>query len=664
MRVVLDLQACQVVNHLRGAGRYSLSLAKAIAQNSACHDVWVVLSDLYPDAVEAIRYEFAGVLPPERIVVVALPAPVAAPGADRWRERAAELIREYAISELRPDVVHLSSLLESGAISTVKLLDHDPLIAVTQYDGSLFRGERPQPGKGGEDPCQRKVEMLKQVDLLLVTSARAGELASNTWGISAGQIVDASPRTDASSVGQSRFVWDDAAERVLRSFEGALAQRGKKRGAARQTPVNTLYEALLSALARLEGAPDDADWTMAASAISLNQRSDGHRQLLVDVSQLSGCDAKAGVHRVTRAVARRLLAFPVAGWAVRLVRVDRTAKAYRYADTFSRTLGYPVPATEVEDDWVETQAGDLFLGLDLCTDTVPAAQSWFEAQRRKGVGIYFVVYDLLPVQRPEWFPDGLSSWFPHWLQAIGDVSDGLIGISRAVVDDLCRWYEQRPPQRVTELRLGYFHLGADIHSSHPSRGLEAGSEQVLAQLSARPSFLMVGTVEPRKGHEQALAAFDHLWKSGVRANLVVVGKPGWLQERLIKSLDQHPQRGVQLFWLSGASDEYLEKVYEASSCLLAASEGEGFGLPLIEAAQNGLPIIARNLPVFREVAGDHASYFEGSDPLALSKAIQDWLELHSQGRAPVSSGLGWLTWAASVEQLKDVLFRSKWVGFV
>ena len=56
-----------------------------------------------------------------------------------------------------------------------------------------------------------------------------------------------------------------------------------------------------------------------------------------------------------------------------------------------------------------------------------------------------------------------------------------------------------------------------------------------------------------------------------------------------------------MLWLEGISDEYLDKVYAASTCLIAASEGEGFGLPLIEAAQHKLPIIARDIPVFREV---------------------------------------------------------------
>ena len=65
----------------------------------------------------------------------------------------------------------------------------------------------------------------------------------------------------------------------------------------------------------------------------------------------------------------------------------------------------------------------------------------------------------------------------------------------------------------------------------------------------------------------------------------------------------------------------LEKVYAASTCLISASEGEGFGLPLIEAAQHKIAIIARDIPVFREVAGDHAFYFNGNESTDLPKAI-------------------------------------------
>ena len=97
-------------------------------------------------------------------------------------------------------------------------------------------------------------------------------------------------------------------------------------------------------------------------------------------------------------------------------------------------------------------------------------------------------------------------------------------------------------------------------------------------------------------------------------------------------LKRHPELGRRLFWLEGISDEYLEALYAASSCLIAGSYGEGFGLPLIEAAQHGISIIARDIPVFREVAGDHAYYFSSETGQDLAVEINAWLELESRGR--------------------------------
>jgi glycosyltransferase involved in cell wall biosynthesis len=103
--------------------------------------------------------------------------------------------------------------------------------------------------------------------------------------------------------------------------------------------------------------------------------------------------------------------------------------------------------------------------------------------------------------------------------------------------------------------------------------------------------------------------------------------------------------------LEGISDECLEKVYAASTCLISASEGEGFGLPLIEAAQHKKPIIARDLPVFREVAGQYAYYFNDLDPQSLTVCIKDWLTLHAEGKAPQSDNMPSLTWQESSKQL-------------
>jgi glycosyltransferase involved in cell wall biosynthesis len=173
----------------------------------------------------------------------------------------------------------------------------------------------------------------------------------------------------------------------------------------------------------------------------------------------------------------------------------------------------------------------------------------------------------------------------------------------------------------------------------------------LRRLQGQVNFLMVGTLEPRKGHAQVLAAFEVLWQGGSDVNLIIVGKKGWMSDDLADRLRHHGQSGKRLIWLEGLSDESLEAVYATSHCLIAASEGEGFGLPLIEAAQKRLPIIARDIAVFREVTGEYAFYFADGEPRALAGSILQWLALFATGHHPKSDNMPWLTWQQSAQQL-------------
>ena len=207
-------------------------------------------------------------------------------------------------------------------------------------------------------------------------------------------------------------------------------------------------------------------------------------------------------------------------------------------------------------------------------------------------------------------------------------------------------------------------LRADIDASAPSFGLPDNAAQVMEAVRARPSFLMVGTVEPRKGHTQALAAFEQLWQDGAQVNLVIVGKQGWMMEKLAERMMDHPEKDKRLFWLPGISDEMLLKLYASSAALLSPSEGEGFGLPLIEAAQHNIPIVARDLPVFREVAGEHAYYFEGLEPQALADTLSRWLALNAEGKAPQSTGMTWLNWSDSARQVLNAVEKQQWYKVV
>ena len=108
---------------------------------------------------------------------------------------------------------------------------------------------------------------------------------------------------------------------------------------------------------------------------------------------------------------------------------------------------------------------------------------------------------------------------------------------------------------------------------------------------------------------------------------------------------------------SGIDDNLLAEIYEISTCLICASTGEGFGLPIIEAAQHNLPVLARDIPVFREVGGDAVHYFAG-ESLEIAAAIKEWISLKENHKIPKIENLNWLTWSQSTEQLINAVLRN------
>ena len=300
--------------------------------------------------------------------------------------------------------------------------------------------------------------------------------------------------------------------------------------------------------------------------------------------------------------------------------------------------------------------GDVFIGLDLVGSITQVEKlNVFTHWRARGVKIHFVIYDILPLLHPEWWSVYAEKSHEEWLLAIIKSSDSLISISKSVSLEVQKWIKDHNVQLERPMKFKSFHLGADINNSKPSLGMPTSSVQVLKAIISKVSFLMVGTIEPRKGHSQTLAAFELLWEQGKDINLVFVGKQGWMVDKLIKKVKQHKELHKRLFWLDSISDEYLEKVYLSCHCLIAASLGEGFGLPLIEAAQKKMPIIAREIPIFKEVAGEHAFYFKGDSPESLSEPIKQWLNLYKNKKHPISDNMPWLTWQQSADQLLEAI---------
>ncbi len=374
------------------------------------------------------------------------------------------------------------------------------------------------------------------------------------------------------------------------------------------------------------------------------------RQLLVDVSVILRHDAGTGIQRVVRALLGELSVLAGPRIAVQPVFASRN---HGYCQARLTADGRIVNAATGPRTRHRAAArtGDIFLGLDLAANILPGVEAELAGWRRRGVTISFVVYDLLPLERPEWFPPSTGRNFRRWLAVLGRQADHCICISGSVAAALVTALAARPRQPV----ITSIPLGADLAVSHSGTALPGDVAALRQWLADHRVLLCVGTVEPRKGHAPLLDALSLIWQQQPDTDiaLLVVGQPGWKTADLQQRLRHHPEQGRRLIWLDKASDDLLAAAYAGSAGLVAASLGEGFGLPVIEALAHGTPVLARDLPVFREVGGVLLDYFDDDSPDPLARRIRAWLGARRPPPAPAVAALP--RWSDSAAALLDQL---------
>jgi glycosyltransferase involved in cell wall biosynthesis len=255
---------------------------------------------------------------------------------------------------------------------------------------------------------------------------------------------------------------------------------------------------------------------------------------------------------------------------------------------------------------VQPTAPDWLLCIDLDSQLAAAAPRLQQA-RAHGVGLAVNVFDLIPQTHPHWFPPGAAaSSFTPWLRTTAEVADVLLVNSRGTARELETYVRQAPPQRQDGFTVSWLPLGCDFE--------ELGEDRTCEREAAH--FLIVGTVEPRKGHGIVLDAFERLWARGTEVELTVLGRSGWMVEEVTRRMELLSATQPRFTWLQNASDSELDRRYRTCTAAIVASEGEGFGLPVVEAAMRGCPVIINDIPVLREVAGDGATSFSPQRPLA------------------------------------------------
>jgi glycosyltransferase involved in cell wall biosynthesis len=466
------------------------------------------------------------------------------------------------------------------------------------------------------------------------------------------------------------YTWQNVARRFFEVIENKNADAPK----SKPSPWNQaslgkrFFSKLESCKQGIEASAEQLAW-ISANLERCENLSKTTPRVFIDISELIQRDAGTGVQRVTRAVLHGLMNRKDESFQCIPVYGNQEIEGYRYANEYSqKNFGRKFACGDVG---ISPESGDIFLGLDLQHHVTRKQANYLSILADQGVRVIFYLYDLLPIQYPIFWPleHGLDVVHHEWLNIICSF-DEVISIS-ATTAKRGREFLASPPmprypypqpfltrpvfrKKGGKAKISHNLLGYDVDATAPSTGLPGDAQETLRKMRERTTFLMVGTLEPRKGQSQILQAFNQMWAKGSEDQLVIVGKAGWLMDDFVHQLQSHRMLGSQLFWFNKASDEYLKSIYDASTCLIAASYDEGFGLPLVEAARFGKPIIARDIEIHREVAGCSAFYFKGLDIEEINHKIEKWKKLYNADQHP-KPNIALRTWGEHVEQLVETL---------
>jgi glycosyltransferase involved in cell wall biosynthesis len=199
-----------------------------------------------------------------------------------------------------------------------------------------------------------------------------------------------------------------------------------------------------------------------------------------------------------------------------------------------------------------------------------------------------------------------------------------------------------PSEAVRRELIGIGIAPGRVRAIHHGTGVLSEAVPAPLPVAAPPRFaLHVGTIEPRKNVAVLLAAWRRLRSAGEPPPLVLCGGWGWKSEAIRGEIADAAREGW-LIHLGYVSAGELAALYAAAELVALPSFYEGFGLPAIEALAAGAPLVASDLPVLREVAGDAALYAPPDRPdlwaaristLLTDGALRDDLRRRGRDRA-------------------------------
>ena len=260
---------------------------------------------------------------------------------------------------------------------------------------------------------------------------------------------------------------------------------------------------------------------------------------------------------------------------------------------------------------------------------------------RNRVPLVVTVHDAAPLLFPDTFTKRGLRFHELGFIAATKRADAIISPTAAAADEVAS-HTGIARERITPIHHGVDHTRASDEQVDAVRR-EHG-------IGDRPYVCWVGTLEPRKDVGVLVDAFARLVeRDDVPHRLALVGPSGWLDGEA-DAARRAEGLGDRVVFTGPVAPDRLRALYRGADVFALPSRHEGFGLPVLEAAAQGTPVVASDIPVLREVAGDGATFAPVGDADAWSTAIgallRDDAARAALGAAGAARAAGF-TWEAS-----------------
>jgi len=221
------------------------------------------------------------------------------------------------------------------------------------------------------------------------------------------------------------------------------------------------------------------------------------------------------------------------------------------------------------------------------------------------------IMDLSYIHFPQLFTKHDLYQLVNWTKYSAKQARKIFTISNFSRGDIIKIYGKKPEDVITT------YLG--IKQIKDLRFKIKDMEELKKKFAINSGYILfVGTLQPRKNIEKLIEAFSKIKDKKIK--LVIVGKKGWLWEDIVGAPQKYSVTDRVKF-LDFVEDEDLPSLYANALCFVLPSLYEGFGLPVLEAMQNGCPVITSNVSSLPEVGGDAALYFDPTSADDIAKAI-------------------------------------------